>query len=112
MITTYGELPESRTKPYYPLGQYNMLILSKLGYEYSKRMSEASIEMQYPVLKARLEETIGTTQEVIKGKLRGDKIMSYMIFPPVSAQRGDLTQGSMKLLYGDSVDLTFIVMDD
>ncbi|MHA1276728.1 MAG: hypothetical protein ACTSQI_15315 [Candidatus Helarchaeota archaeon] len=89
-----------------------MFVLSKLGYEYSQRMAEASIEMQYPVLKRRLEDTIATTRAVIDGVLPGDKIMSYMIFPPVSAQRGDLTQGSMKLLYGDSVDLTFIVMDD
>jgi hypothetical protein len=109
---TYGELPEFRTKAYYPLGQHLVQTYSKLGYEYLRAMSDASIDMQYPVLKERLSETIATTRAVIEGKLKGEKIISYMIFPPVSSQRSDLTQGSMKLLYGDSVDLTFIVMDD
>ncbi|NVM54474.1 MAG: hypothetical protein HWN66_12290 [Candidatus Helarchaeota archaeon] len=112
MPYTYGDLPESRTKLYYPLGQYNMRIYSKMGYEYLQKMRKESVDMEYPVIKERLNETIAATQAVIDGKLPGDKVLSYMIFPPVSSQRGDLTQGSMKLLYGDSVDLTFIVMDD
>ncbi|MHA1651537.1 MAG: hypothetical protein ACTSYB_15205 [Candidatus Helarchaeota archaeon] len=112
MPYSYGELPDFRTKPYYPLGQHLVRIYSKLGYDYLRKMQDASVEMEYPVLKERLSETIATTQAVMEGKLEGDKIISYMIFPPVSSQRGDLTQGSMKLLYGNSVDLTFIVMDD
>ncbi|NVM54473.1 MAG: hypothetical protein HWN66_12285 [Candidatus Helarchaeota archaeon] len=112
MPYTYGDLPETRTKRYYPLGKHLMRVHSKMGFDYLHRMQDSSNAMQYPVLKERLTETIATTRAVLEGKLRGEKIITYMIFPPVSSQRGDLTQGSMKLLYGDSVDLTFIVMDD
>jgi len=35
-----------------------------------------------------------------------------MMFPPVIPLRADLTQGTMKLLYGDSLDMTFFALTD
>ena len=84
----------------------------ELGYDYLRDMSDASSEMIYPELNARLNTTIQTARDIIQGKLSPEKTMSFMLFPPVTTQRGDLTQGSMKLLYGESCDLTFIVMND
>ncbi|MHA1298232.1 MAG: hypothetical protein ACTSO9_02180 [Candidatus Helarchaeota archaeon] len=108
----YADIPEMRTKAYYALGRHLWKMYKELGYDYLREMSDASSDMIYPEINARLNTTIHTARDIIQGKLPADKTLSFMLFPPVVAQRGDLTQGSMKLLYGESCDLTFIVMND
>ncbi|MFX1450289.1 MAG: hypothetical protein ACFFCM_05580 [Promethearchaeota archaeon] len=108
----YADIPESRTKPYYAMGRHIWKIHKELGHDYLVKLQDRSVEMMYPEIKERLNMTILSAREIIAGKLSPEKTLTYMLFPPVVTQRGDLTQGSMKLLYGESCDLTFIVIDD
>ncbi|MHC1591092.1 MAG: hypothetical protein ACXQS8_03330, partial [Candidatus Helarchaeales archaeon] len=41
-----------------------------------------------------------------------DKTMCFMLHPPIVPIRSDLLQGTMKLLFGDSLDCSFQIVDD
>jgi hypothetical protein len=89
-----------------------MRILSKLGFDYLQQVYDSGVHMLDPLFKARLSETVETAREIMQGKLNGDKVLTYMVNPPANSQRGDLTQGSTKLLFGDTADISFIAMHD
>jgi hypothetical protein len=111
---TYGEIPDSiKTKPYFPLGRHLWRVYSQVGFEYYDKAISAFPDRLYPALKKRLDETILTAKAVNDGKIKDiNKTCAYMLFPPVGALRADLQQGTMKLLYGESCDTTFVVIND
>ena len=60
-----------------------------------------------------MDETILTSKETIRGKLKNpEQTCSYMMYPPIAAMRTDLEQGTMKLLYGESSDVCFYGIND
>ncbi|NVM53977.1 MAG: hypothetical protein HWN66_09785 [Candidatus Helarchaeota archaeon] len=74
---------------------------------------KASGDLIYKFLRNRLGTSIQTAKAVIEGDIeQPDKILSYLLFPPVLPMRGDLSQGSLKLIYGDSCDMTFVIVND
>ncbi|TFG04629.1 MAG: hypothetical protein EU536_04185 [Promethearchaeota archaeon] len=114
MAHTYAEIPDTvKTKPYFPLGRHLWRVYQQVGFEYYNKAISAFPNQLYPALKRRLDETIFTAQAVTDGKIEDlNKTCAYMLFPPVGAMRADLQQGTMKLLYGDSCDTTFVVIND
>ncbi|MHA1382832.1 MAG: hypothetical protein ACTSR3_03640, partial [Candidatus Helarchaeota archaeon] len=112
MSYNYSDIPDSRTKVFFPLGRHIWKMHKELGYDYVINLQNSTADMIYPVINRRLDNTIYTTRNILKGKIPPEKTLTFMLFPPVVTQRGDLTQGSMKLLYGESCDLTFIVIND
>jgi len=110
----YADIPDTvRTKPYFPLGRHTWAMFKKIGLSAYEKANEKLGEILYPTFKRRLDESIMVAKKTIEGKFsQPDKIFSYMLFPPVGAIRADLQQGTMKLLYGDSCDTTFVVADD
>ncbi len=110
----YSDIPDTvRTKPYYPLGRHSWRMFKKLGLTAYDEANAKLGEILYPTFKRRLDESIMVAKKTIDGKLpHPDKTFSYMLFPPVGGIRSDLQQGTMKLLYGDSCDTTFVVTDD
>ncbi|HUX97973.1 MAG TPA: hypothetical protein VMV49_00320 [Candidatus Deferrimicrobium sp.] len=114
MSHTYGEIPDSiKTKPYFPLGRHLWRVYVQVGFEYYDKAISAFPDRLYPALKKRLDETILTAKAVNDGKINDiNKTCAYMLFPPVGALRADLQQGTMKLLYGESCDTTFVVIND
>ncbi|MHA1264638.1 MAG: hypothetical protein ACTSRS_05305 [Candidatus Helarchaeota archaeon] len=83
------------------------------GYELLRKMIQASVDFMYPQIKERLDATISSAKEIIDGKIEDpSKIVTYTLFPPVISIRGDLAQGTNKLLFGESVDTTFVVLND
>ncbi len=111
---TYAEIPDSvKTKPFFPLGRHLWRVYQQVGFDYYNKAISAFPNQLYPALKRRLDETIYTAQDVANGKITDiNKTCAYMLFPPVGALRADLQQGAMKLLYGDSCDTTFVVIND
>ncbi|MHA1253749.1 MAG: hypothetical protein ACTSRP_27535 [Candidatus Helarchaeota archaeon] len=84
-----------------------------LGYTIFLDMVENCPDYIYPELKERLDQTINTAKLTFEGKLDApSKTVSYFLFPPVISVRADLNQGLMKLLYGDSIDTSFVVIND
>ena len=110
----FGEIPDNlRTKVFYPLGKNLWKLFREFGYETILNFQEKSEEVVYDELKERLTMTINTAKQVVEGKIKNpENILTYLLFPPVASIRTDLQQGTMKLLYGDSVDLSFVVMRD
>ena len=112
----YGDIPDDVvTKPYIAISKHGWKLFKKFGYHafYEDAIPAISDDMIYDVFKARLDESILTAKEVIEGTISDpDKRLAWAIFPPVIPLRADLTQGSTRLLFGDSMSVTFIVLND
>ena len=104
---TYGEIPDtSGTKRFIPITRYVYRIYQHLGIEYLEELvEELSGTVLYDTFKIRLNASIQFAKSVIDGKVSDpSKTMTYAFFPPVITIRGDLQQGTGKLLYGESND--------
>ncbi len=114
MIYSYADIPDTvRTKKFVPLARHLWNINKQLGYEIILKMIEACPSYIYPELKERLDSTIQTAKAIIDGKIKDPlKTITYTLFPPVISIRGDLGQGAMKLLFGESLDTTFVTLND
>jgi hypothetical protein len=112
---TLGEVPDSFLKSFIPLGKNIWRCFQKLGWEYWIKQSDLikNGDLVFNLLKERLNEAILTAKEVIEGKvLKPWRIISYTLFPPICPIRSDAQQGTMKLIFGESVDTTYTVIDD
>jgi hypothetical protein len=111
---TYGDLPDTiRTKAFWPLSRVLWLGYTQLGYKAFEDVMPIVPEIAYDFIKIRLDEAIMTARDCIDGKLpNAEKTMAYMLFPPVTTVRTDLQQGLSKLLYGDSIDISFVILYD
>ncbi|MHA1252688.1 MAG: hypothetical protein ACTSRP_22060, partial [Candidatus Helarchaeota archaeon] len=112
---TYGDIPDTiRTKEYFPLSKHLWYAYKKLGIDLLDRfLPQISTDVLEKVFKVRLGETIMCCKDVISGRIpNADKRVVWSIYPPVMAIRTDLSQGTMKLLYGESSDITFFVIND
>ncbi|MBD3230113.1 MAG: hypothetical protein GF329_18185 [Candidatus Lokiarchaeota archaeon] len=116
MVFNYGDIPDSiETKPFWPLGRNIWKLFKKFGMNYWEKQRESLIgsEVVYNLLKERLNESILTAKEVMEGKIKKPwRVLTYTFFPPIVAIRSDTQQGTMRLLFGDSVDCTFVIIDD
>ncbi|MHA1231226.1 MAG: hypothetical protein ACTSRP_08300 [Candidatus Helarchaeota archaeon] len=116
MVFTYGDIPDSiRTKPFWPLGRIFWKLFQEYGLEFWNNQRKALIgsEIIYKLIKERLNESIQTAKEVMEGKIKKPwRVLTYTLFPPIVAIRSDTQQGTMRLLFGDSVDCTFVIIDD
>ena len=111
---TYGDIPdEFHTKKYICISKHLWKLHKNLGYELFIDMVEKCPDYIYPELKERLDQTINTAKLTFEEKLKNpSQTVSYFLFPPVISVRADLNQGLMKLLYGDSIDTSFVVIND
>ncbi|MHA1269924.1 MAG: hypothetical protein ACTSPY_09090 [Candidatus Helarchaeota archaeon] len=111
---TYGDIPdEFTTKKYIVISKHLWKLHKNLGYTIFLDMVEQCPDYIYPELKERLDQTINTAKLTFEGKIKHpEKTVSYFLFPPVISVRADLNQGLMKLLYGDSIDTSFVVIND
>ncbi|MHA1757175.1 MAG: hypothetical protein ACTSVV_10425 [Promethearchaeota archaeon] len=98
-----------------PLGTHIWRMYQEMGFERIKQMTQdVSTEILYDVFKLRLDESIQVVKDTVDGKLKteSEKTMTYMFFPTITTTRVDLQQGSMKLMYGDSVDCAYVCIND
>jgi len=111
---TYGDIPDTiPTKPFTPLAKHLWNLHREFGYDLQLRMITASVDYMYAELKERLDTTISAAKAIMDGQIKDpEKIVSYTLFPPVLSIRGDLAQGLNKLLFGESTDTTFVVLND
>ncbi len=112
--TNYGEIPDNlKTKSFMPLAHNMWPIIRNYGWGYSQDAMNSVFKNYYNLVKVRLDEAMLTARDVIAGKVkRPDRILTYFFFPVVFCIRNDLEQGTTKLLFGDSTDTTFILLDD
>ncbi len=114
MPFTYSDIPSNvQTKQYLPLLHNVWYAYKQFGWEYFQRTFKVFTEEFYTVATNRLNDSILTSKQVIDGTIKDpEKVLAYAFFPPVITIREDLQTGTAKLLYGDSVDTSFLVVDD
>ncbi|MHA1144220.1 MAG: hypothetical protein ACTSRW_05740 [Candidatus Helarchaeota archaeon] len=114
MPHNFSELPDDvETKLAMPLYNHIWPVFKELGWEFYEHSVKTLTDLIYDLLKVRLDEAILVSKKVIDGALpQPDKTMCFMLHPPIVPTRTDLMQGTMKLLYGDSLDCSFQLVDD
>ena len=115
MAHSYNEIPDTiRTKRFFPLGRHLWRIFKDLGWDYlGSNIGEAINLISYDLVKIRLNEAIMTAKSTIEGKIKHPEItIADTLFPPGGSIRADLSQGAMKLYYGESVDCTYAGIRD
>ncbi|NVM53904.1 MAG: hypothetical protein HWN66_09395 [Candidatus Helarchaeota archaeon] len=115
---TYGEIPDSiPIKKMIPIGEHIWRIIQEYGWDYYyKQISDPEVDF-FPKLGDAVNEKFQTAVEaakdVLDGKIKNpEKVFSTWFFPPLIYVRSDLQMGTTKLIYGDSTDITFVVMAD
>ena len=113
---TFQEIPtDVRTREFFPLQRNMWKLFKELGWEKFKSNRDNLLRgnLIYDILTVRLNESILTAQDVMKGKIEKPwRILTYNLFPPIVAIRSDVQQGTMKLIFGYDVDTTFVITDD
>lgn len=116
MTYAYGEIPENvKAKPYLPLLVNVWEIYQVYGWERTLRFIEECQRGVYDFFETRLNESIGTSKDLLEGKFNEEqarKVLSYILVIPSLTIRSDLVQGTQKLIAGESADVTFISLDD
>ncbi|NVM03902.1 MAG: hypothetical protein HWN67_16340 [Candidatus Helarchaeota archaeon] len=114
MSFKYADIPDKfATKSFWPLGRHLWRIYKEMGWKIFYQVLEWGQKTLYELMSLRLDETILTAKETIEGKIENpEKVLSYPMFPPVGCMRADLQQGTMKLLYGESSDVSYVAVDD
>ena len=111
----YGEIPDSyKSKEYLLLSPHMFRCFRELGLGYIESIFPKYQKMYHDATRFRLENMIFTSKEVMEGKIppeQAEKIIIYTI-PHVMSVRADLQMGLLKLLFGGSCDISFIILDD
>lgn len=115
---TYGEIPDDVvTKRFVPLAENLYSIFKELGWDYFYDEFTAKgtefFEKVPDFLSDKFQRAVTTAKKVIDGSIPDpENFFTTFFFPPVLYVRTDLQMGGTKLIYGNSTDITFIVMND
>ena len=114
MSHPFSEIPDDIiTKPAFPLYKHLWRMFRELGFEIYDEYVNKLGPMVHDLLKLRLDEAVHISKSVIQEQMENpDKTMAFILHPPIVAIRTDLMQGTMKLLYGDSMDCSFQIIND
>ncbi len=114
----YGDIPDSvPSKPLLPLGEHLWKLYKKLGWDYFiQKFTDPSVGY-FPefaeFISEKFQTAVDTTKKVLNEEINEpDKVLTTWFFPPVIFVRSDLQMGTTKLIYGDSTDITFTIMND
>jgi len=114
-LHNFSEIPEdSRTKYFLPLSRHVYQVFRHFGSDYMENVFPKFEGVQYDVTKARWDNMIFTGTKIQSGEISPEEAERTMLYtvPHVVTCRADLQVGSNKLLYGDSCDVCFAILDD
>ncbi|NHI94155.1 MAG: hypothetical protein EAX96_16815 [Candidatus Lokiarchaeota archaeon] len=116
-IHSYGEIPDSfPTKRMFPLGEHMWNIFKSHGWEFIEKQFDPEAELIPGVADATFEKfqtAVKTANKVLNGEIKHpDRCLATWFFPPLVYVRSDLQSGSTKLIYGNSTDITFVLIND
>ncbi|MHC1592259.1 MAG: hypothetical protein ACXQS8_09245 [Candidatus Helarchaeales archaeon] len=114
-LHSYGDIPDDNfTKEFMLISKHIFIVYRHLGLDYMESVFPKFRQVQYDVTKARWDNMIYTGRKIISGdisKEEAEKTFLYTV-PHVVTCRSDLQVGTNKLLYGDSVDVSFAIIND
>jgi len=113
----YGDIPEDIiTKRMLPLGEHIWKVYEDLGWEYFEKQLDkktAVIEGLGDATNEKFQTAVDISKEVLNGSIKNpDKVLATWFFPPLVYVRSDLQMGTTKLIYGNSTDITFLILND
>lgn len=110
----YDSIPDYLfSKPYLPFCTFVWELIKKLGWETFWDRYDDIVDLTLAELIVRMEEAIAIGKTLQSGELENpDKVVSYWILPPVLAVRADLQQGAIRLIYGNSADISYMAAHD
>ncbi len=114
-LHSFGEIPDdSRTKYYLPLSRYVYKIFRHFGLDYMKEVQKKFRQVQYDITAARWENMIYTGKKIVSGEMSEEDAKKSILYtvPHIISVRSDLQVGTNKLMYGDSADVSFAIIDD
>ena len=111
---TIGEIPDIVTKKFFAFGRQIWRLYREFGWESIKEYLIAFAgDYLFELVRMRYEETILCCRDILEGKVaKPEQLIMFNLFPPVLKMRGDLQQGTSKLLYGESCDMSVISIND
>ncbi len=101
-------------KEFMLLAKHMFKCFKELGAEFVEALFPKFDEIQYELIKYRWDNMIQTSRKVIDGEVPtedADRILLYTL-PHVISLISSLQTGLIKLLYGESVDVTAVMVDD
>ncbi|NVM03394.1 MAG: hypothetical protein HWN67_13770 [Candidatus Helarchaeota archaeon] len=109
----YADL-DKPNKEYLLLSKHMFKCFKELGAEYIEALFPKFDQIQYELIKERWDNMILTSRKVIDGRIPPDKAEKTVLYtlPHIISLRSTLQTGFIKLLYGTSVDVTAVMVDD
>lgn len=111
----FGEIPDdSRTKWFLPLSPHVYKVFRHFGTDYTETVFPKFKGVQYNLTKDRWDNMIHTGKRILDGTISPEDAERTILYtvPHIMSIRADLQVGSNKLLYGDSCDVCFAIIDD
>ncbi len=110
----YDSIPDHvYSKPYLPLCTQVWKFFEYMEWDDFVNVYDDFAEAVLDELVMRMEEAIEVAKRYAEGRLKDPKkIISYWILPPVFVVRADLIQGAIRLVYGNSADITYLGVSD
>ncbi len=118
MVHTYGDIPEDfPSKSLIPLGEHLWRLFQELGHEYwTEKTTDPEVKFMNSgseFMHEKFKIAVDSAKKVMSGEIKDpENVLTTWFFPPVLYVRSDLQMGSTKLIYGESTDITFIVLND
>ena len=114
----YGDIPDDfPSKSLVPLGEHLWNVVKELGHEYwMDKFTDESLDLVNSgsdFMYEKFKLAVDSARRVMSGEIKDpENVLTTWFFPPVLYVRADLQMGSTKMIYGDSTDITFIVLND
>jgi len=115
---TYGEIPDSvPSKEFLPLTEHFFKHVKELGWDYFHNDFDNQAVDFFTrfsdVMRDKFHRSVNVAKLINSEEIKHpDKIFSTFFFPPVLFVRSDLQAGGTKLIYGESTDITFVIIND
>lgn len=114
-LHNFEEIPDNyKSKDYLLLCPHTFRLFRELGIAYFDNIYPEYKNILPEATKYRFGNMIHTSKEIMEGKIspkQAEKTVLYTI-PHVMSVRADLQMGMLKLLFGDSCDISFLILND
>lgn len=114
-LYNYGDIDdENYAKEFLLISKHIFKVFRQFGVDYCEGIFPKFKQVQYDVTKARWDNMIFTGQKILSGEMPEKDAMKTFLYtvPHVIMCRSDLQVGTNKLLYGESCDVSFAIVND
>ena len=112
-----GEIPDSlNTKQFIGLAEHLWKFYKEMGWDYFEQtllQNEGLFERIPDFLSEKFQTSVMVAKKVFDDEIKDPaNVLTTFFFPPVLYVRADLQMGGTKLIYGNSTDICFFIIND